>query len=123
MKTTPYLGLRSLIYNVTDIDKAKAWYTQVLGKAPYYDEHPYVGFNVGGFELGLFAVDTNDSLGGAHGYWGVNDIDAEYERLLSLGATAHSPVTDVGGGIRLGTVVDPFKNIFGIIDNPDFEIE
>ena len=48
-----FLGLRTVIYNPGDMDKAKAWYSSVLGIAPYFDEPFYVGFNVGGYELGL----------------------------------------------------------------------
>lgn len=123
MTTKHFLGLRSLIYNVNDIDRAKAWYTEVLGKGPYFDETPYVGFNVGGFELGLIATEGENQAGGSSGYWGVDDVDAEYARLLELGAKQHSPIMDVGGGIRLGTVLDPFNNILGLIYNPEFEIE
>jgi catechol 2,3-dioxygenase-like lactoylglutathione lyase family enzyme len=45
-------GLRTVIYQVDDIERAKGWYGEVLGKEPYFDEPFYVGFDVGGFELG-----------------------------------------------------------------------
>ncbi|GER91565.1 hypothetical protein KDW_57270 [Dictyobacter vulcani] len=48
-----FQGLRTTIYGVNDIEKAKAWYSTVLGTQPYFDQPAYVGFNVGGFELGL----------------------------------------------------------------------
>lgn len=47
------LGLRTVIYPVTDLGKARAWYSTVLEAKPYFDEPFYVGYNVGGFELGL----------------------------------------------------------------------
>ena len=47
------LGLRTVIYPVTDLARGKAWYADVLGVAPYFDQPYYVGFAVGGFELGL----------------------------------------------------------------------
>ena len=53
MDNQPILGLRTALYRVTDLDKAKEWYRAVLGIDPYFDEPFYVGFNVGGFELGL----------------------------------------------------------------------
>ncbi|QRN95629.1 VOC family protein [Archangium violaceum] len=118
----PILGLRTTVYPVTDLVKAKDWYSQVLGVAPYFDEPFYVGFNVGGFELGL-DPDTSTlkpGAGGAVSYWGVENADREWERLTKLGAEPVSPVRDVGGGIRVATVKDPFGNLFGVIENPHF---
>ena len=42
------LGLRTAIYPIPDLAKGKAWYSQVLGCGPYFDEPFYVGFSVGG---------------------------------------------------------------------------
>ncbi|HLL14145.1 MAG TPA: hypothetical protein VK388_03630 [Pyrinomonadaceae bacterium] len=55
-------------------------------------------------------------------YWGVKDAAVSYKRMLELGAKRHSDVKDVGGGIRVATVADPFGNIFGIIENPNFKV-
>ena len=55
-------------------------------------------------------------------YWGVSDADAALKRLLSLGATERTNVQDVGDGIRVATVLDPFGNIFGVIENPHFKL-
>lgn len=118
-----YLGLRSLIYAVTDLNQAKAWYSEVLGYGPYFDEPFYVGFNVGGFELGLLPSGQPIQAGTAVCYWGVEHIDKQFARLLKLGATEHNPIQDVGGGIRAGAVLDPFGNVFGLIYNPEFEVE
>ena len=46
-------GLRTVIYHVDNIERAKEWYTEFVGYPPYFDQPFYVGFNVGGFELGL----------------------------------------------------------------------
>jgi catechol 2,3-dioxygenase-like lactoylglutathione lyase family enzyme len=56
-----FLGLRTAIYRVGDITKAKDWYTSVLGFGPYFDQPFYVGFNVGGFELGLQPTEDDAS--------------------------------------------------------------
>jgi hypothetical protein len=40
-----------------------------------------------------------------------------------LGAKKHSDIQDVGGGILVGTIEDPFGNVFGIIENPQFKVE
>ena len=91
---------------------------------PYFDQPFYVGFSVSGYELGL-DPDASSTLGGQSGsivYWGVSDAGAAFARLLSLGATEHKSVQDVGGGIRVASVLDPFGNIFGIIENPHFTL-
>jgi predicted enzyme related to lactoylglutathione lyase len=113
------LGMRTVIYPTPDLAKGKAWYAQVLGQPPYFDEPFYVGFSVGGFELGLLP-DGVPSLDGPIAYWGVTNIGAEVQRLTQLGGTVHEPVTEVGGGIKVATVRDPFGNRFGIIENPHF---
>lgn len=120
-----FQGLRSGIYQVTDLEKAKAWYSALLGKQPYFDQPFYVGYNLGGFELGLHPSTEKSSKGGTGGvaYWGVDNADAAFKRLLKLGATEHSAVQDVGEGIRVATVADPFGNLIGIIENPHFKIE
>lgn len=117
------LGLRTAVYMVDNIDKAKDWYSKAFGVAPYFDEAYYVGFNIRGFELGLMPVKTAPTGSGVVSYWGVEDVDATYKKLLSLGAKPVNPVIDVGGGIRLGVVADPFGNPLGIIYNPLFNNE
>ena len=114
------LGLRATIYPAPDLARAKAWYAEVLGQAPYFDQPFYVGFEVGGFELGLLP-DAVPGVTGAQALWGVADAGAAYARLLSLGATALEPVTEVGEGIKVAAVVDPFGNRLGIIENPHFD--
>ena len=118
-------GLRTSVYIVDNINSAKDWYSNVLGKQPYFDEPFYVGFNVGGFELGLLprGEEGNPGPGGVLTYWAVDDAKAAYQRLIDMGAEAHYPVTDVGGNVLLGTVIDPFGNELGIIENPNFKIE
>lgn len=114
-------GLRTIIYPVGDLKAGAAWYTDVLGMAPYFDQAYYVGFNVGGFELGLIP-DGEPGSAGAQAYWGTADAPAELARLLALGATVASDLQDVGDGIRLFTVLDPFGNLFGVIENPQFDL-
>jgi len=119
-----FLGLRTVVYQVDDLGEAKLWYSKVLGFAPYFDEPYYVGFNVGGFELGLLPVEDGEALGlgGTLAYWGVEDIEAAMTKLLELGASAHGEVQDVGEGIKVASVVDPFGNLLGIIENPYFKL-
>lgn len=112
---TMFQGLRTVIYGVNDLAKATGWFTEVVGHPPYFNQPFYVGFEVGGYELGLLP-DTD----GVATYWGTADIDAEYARLVALGATPNEEIKDVGDGIRVATMRDPFGNVVGIIENPHF---
>src|SRR3954465_5502235 len=115
-----FQGLRTVIYNAPDLAKARAWYSKGLGIEPYFDQPFYVGFNVGGYELGLDpdASSTPGGNGGAVAYWGVTNAEEPLQRPVSLGATERSGVQEVGEAIRVATVFDPFGNILGIIENP-----
>ncbi len=114
------LGLRTAIYPAPDLAAAKDWYSKVLCLAPYFDEPFYVGFSVGGFELGLLP-DAQSGTAGAQPLWGVANIEYAYARLLELGASVLEPVAEVGGGVKVAAVKDPFGNRLGIIENPHFD--
>jgi predicted enzyme related to lactoylglutathione lyase len=117
-----FQGLRTVIYAVDDLAAARAWYTRVLSTEPYFSEPFYVGFDVGGFELGLDPDPHGVTRGNnAVAYWGVPDAHAAHARLLALGAREDGPVRDVGAGILVARVLDPFGNVFGIIENPHFK--
>lgn len=113
------LGLRTAIYPVNDLAKAKDWYSQVLEMKPYFDQPFFVGFQVGGFELGLLPQGES-STAGPQPLWGVANIEDAFQRLLELGAQSLEPITDVGEGIQVAAVKDPFGNRLGIIQNPHF---
>jgi catechol 2,3-dioxygenase-like lactoylglutathione lyase family enzyme len=117
---TMFLGIRTVIYPAADLQASKAWFTARLGFGPYFDEPFYVGFNVGGYELGL---DPNaDPAGGAIGYWGVDDAAATLAELVAAGATARGELGEVGDGIKVVTVLEPGGAILGIIENPHFAL-
>ena len=114
------LGLRTAIYPVTDLPRAKQWYEKVTGVKPYFDEPFYVGFSVGGFELGLLPNGTPATTG-PQPLWGVKNIAEELKRIIALGATELEPVTDVGEGIKVAALKDPFGNRLGLIENSHFD--
>ena len=114
------LGLRTVIYPAPDLPHARQWYAEILGCPPYFDQPFYVGFAVGGFELGL-VPDGEPGTQGAQPLWGVSDIADTHARLIALGATALEPVADVGEGIRVAAVRDPFGNRLGLMQNPHFD--
>lgn len=111
-------GLRTVIYPSPDLDAAKAWWTGFLGIDPYFDEPFYVGYSVGGYELGL--LPNADPLDGVLTYWGVEDVPAAVAAAIADGATEHTPAADVGEGIVTATVRTPSGAILGLIYNPHF---
>ena len=114
------LGLRTTIYPVTDLEAAKSWFTKLVGRPPYFDRPFYVGYEVGGYELGL---DPNaDPELGVQSYWGVADAAAAVAEMTDFGATVLSDAHEVGDGIRIAKLKDPFGNLIGIIENPAFEL-
>ncbi|HEX7087366.1 MAG TPA: VOC family protein [Vicinamibacterales bacterium] len=116
-----FQGLRTVIYRVPDLDRAKAWYADVFGVQPYFDQPFYVGFDVGGYELGL--QPASDAIVGTsvEAYWGVPDIAAAHAAVLQKGAQPKSPITEVGEGIKVALVTDPWGNVIGLIENPHFK--
>lgn len=120
------LGLRTVVYKVTDLANAKEWYTKAFKTKPYFDEAFYVGFNIGGYELGLLPESDKEDViksDNAIAYWGVDDLSATLKKLLDIGAVKHDEPMDVGEGVIVASVKDPWNNIIGIIYNPYFKIE
>jgi catechol 2,3-dioxygenase-like lactoylglutathione lyase family enzyme len=117
-----FLGLRTVIYPATDLAASTAWFTKLLGTGPYFNEPFYVGFNVGGYELGLFPREQEPDTAEAITYWGVPDVEVALAELIAGGAGLHSEVADVGDGIRVAAVREPGGSLLGIIENPRFEL-
>jgi predicted enzyme related to lactoylglutathione lyase len=118
------LGLRTTIYKVSDIQLATEWYSKAFETIPYFNEPYYVGFNIQGYELGLQPQvnPTIEKTESVVAYWGVENIQETYDRLIELGAIENEKPYNVGGEILTATVKDPFGNVIGLIYNPHFSI-
>src|SRR5215211_5252496 len=90
--------VKTIIYAVTDLPKARALYSELLGVQPYMDEAYYVGFNVEGQDIGLDPHGHSKGMTGPLGYWHVDDIEESLKLLLDAGADVQQEVKDVGGG-------------------------
>ncbi len=114
-------GLRSHILTAVDYDAAVAWYTRLLGVKPYFAQPFYSGFDVAGYELGIMPLSASPGeICETTALWSVEDIYAAHARAIELGARVHSEVRDVGDGILVSSLVDPFENHIGLIANPNF---
>jgi predicted enzyme related to lactoylglutathione lyase len=109
------VGVKTFIYPVKDLAKAKTLYSELLGVEPDMDEAYYVGFNVGGQDIGLDPNGHNLGMTGPVGYWHVDDIEKSLKALLDTGAEVHQEVKDVGGGKLIASVKDADGNGIGLI--------
>ena len=111
-------GLKTIIYPVTDLAQAKSLYGQLLGAEPDMDEPYYVGFHVGGQDVGLDPNGHSKGMTGPVGYWHVDDIEQSLQLLLDAGAQSQQAVTDVGRGKLIASVTDADGNFIGLLQLP-----
>ena len=110
--------LKTIIYPVRDLAKAKVLYGELLGVQPIMDEAYYVGFNVDGQDVGLDPHGHSKGMTGPVAYWEVDDIEKSLKSLLTAGAEAQQEVKDVGGGKLIVSVKDADGNIIGLMQSP-----
>jgi catechol 2,3-dioxygenase-like lactoylglutathione lyase family enzyme len=121
-------GLTTVTLFADDLPAARDWYTEVLGVEPYFerrvDDAPaYLGDYQ--HELGLLdrRFQVGEAAAGTAGvvaYWHVDDVQAAFERLVALGATAHEGPVERGPGFVTASVVDPFGNLLGVMWNQHY---
>ena len=110
-------GIKAIIYPVRDLAKAKTLYGKLLDVEPDMDEPYYVGFNVGGQDVGLDPHGHNQGITGPVGYWHVDDIERSVKALLDASAEVHQAVKDVGGGKLIASVKDADGNVIGLLQS------
>lgn len=108
-------GIKTFIYPVTDLAAAKTLYTKLLGVEPDMDEPYYVGYRVGGQDIGLDPNGHRHGSPGPVGYWHVDDIATSLAQLLDAGAETLQEVKDVGGGKLTAIVKDADGNLIGLV--------
>ena len=127
-------GFATVSFYAADVKAAREWYTKLLGVEPYYavptaDEPAYIEYRFGDLQCELGIIDAKyarhavgNGPAGAIIHWHVDELEATFERLLSLGATEIEGITERGNntGFRTASVVDPFGNIIGIMNNPHY---
>ncbi len=127
-------GLATVSFYATDVKAARDWYAKLLGIDAYYavpsaDEPAYVEFRFGDFQCELGIIDAKyaphqvgDGPAGAIIHWHVDDLEGELQRMVDLGATVLEGIVERGTntGFRTASVVDPFGNVIGIMNNPHY---
>jgi methyltransferase (TIGR00027 family) len=106
---------RMVSYQVADLQKAKEWYSRILGRGPTFDSPMACVFSIGDCSLALLpAQETSPGTAGGVAFWNVEDIDGAYRCLLEAGASAVTEVTLLMLRSRIARVRDPFGNVIGI---------
>jgi len=115
--STSVQGIKTVLHPVSDVERAKALYTALLGIEPQTDSSYYVGFDVAGQHIGLLPGGGPQGLTSPVAYWHVDDIEAKLAEVTAAGATVRDPANEVGGGRVVATVVDPDGNVLGLIQD------
>ncbi|CAL9362515.1 VOC family protein [Streptomyces sp. enrichment culture] len=111
-------GLKTIIYPVKDLERAKALFGALLGVEPYADEPYYVGYKDAGQDVGLDPNGHAQGMTGPVPYWHVSDIRGTLAALLEAGAEPLQDVRDVGGGRLIASVKDADGNLVGLLQDP-----
>ena len=110
-------GIKTVLHPVSDLAKAKAVYTALLGISPQHDADYYVGYESEGQHIGLVPGGGPQGMTSPVAYWHVPDIEAKLAEVTAAGATVKDPVRDVGGGRLVATVTDPDGNVLGLLQD------
>lgn len=117
MTSSPTEGIKTVLHPVSDLERAKAVYTALLGQPPQTDGPYYAGFDVAGQHIGLVPGGGPQHLVSPVAFWHVPDIEAKVAEVVAAGAAVKDPATDVGGGRLVATVTDPDGNVLGLIQD------
>ena len=110
-------GIKIVLNPVSDLEKAKAVYTALLGLPPQADSPYYVGFDAAGQHIGLVPGGGPQGMTSPVAYWHVPDIEAKLAEVTAAGATVKEPPREVGGGRLVATVTDPDGNVLGLLQD------
>jgi len=111
-------GVKTVIYPVSDVDRAKTLFSRLLGTDPVIDQPYYVGFSVAGQDIGLDPSGFDRNMSGAAPFWEVDDLRAVVADLTGAGATIAEDVRDVGGGKLIAILEDEDGNMIGLTQTP-----
>ncbi len=117
MTGTAPQGIKIVLHPVSDVDKAKAVYTALLGIEPQADSPYYVGYDTEGQHIGLVPGGGPQGMTAPVAYWEVSDIEAKLAELTAAGAVVNEPAHEVGPGRQVASVTDPDGNVLGIVQD------
>jgi predicted enzyme related to lactoylglutathione lyase len=107
-------GVRTVIYPVTDLARARALFRVLLGAGPVVDAPYYVQFDADGQAIGLDPNGHRFGQSGPVAYWHVDDVAKSLAALVEAGAQTVQEPTDVGGGLQIAVAKDADGNLIGL---------
>jgi predicted enzyme related to lactoylglutathione lyase len=117
MSSSATQGIKTVLHPVSDLEKATAVYSALLGVAPQTNGSYYVGFEAEGQQIGLVPNGGRQGMTSPVAYWHVPDIEAKLAEVTAAGATVKEPAHDVGGGRLVATITDPDGNVLGLLQD------
>lgn len=120
-RNTMITGVQDVYYTVRDMNRAVAFYRDVLGLQPVYVSEHWSAFDVGGVRLGLHLGEGEpppgraDGAGGAVVTFRVPDLRAAVERLRGLGVVFLGDLLEETYGALIACR-DPDGNVFKLME-------
>ena len=112
MTDTSTEGIKTVLHPVSDVAKAKAVYTALLGVEPMADESYYVGYEVAGQHIGLVPGGGPQGMTHPVAYWHVEDIKFEQgllDRMMNVGSITVMSNDRTNPKLELHGIPDPRK--------------
>jgi predicted enzyme related to lactoylglutathione lyase len=110
-------GIKTVLHPVSDLTKAKAVYTALLGTAPQHDADYYVGYDVADQHIGLVPGGGPQGMTSPVAYWHVSDIEGKLVEVTAAGGSVKDAPRDVGGGRLVASFTDPDGNVLGLVQD------
>ncbi len=111
-------AVKLVVFPTSDIAKAKAFFSELLGAEPYADTPYYTGFKTGEMELGLTPAMPQQSTTAPIVYVDVADINGTLAAVIAKGGEKVQDPTDVANGLLIAIVKNPDGSTIGLRQQP-----
>jgi predicted enzyme related to lactoylglutathione lyase len=113
--------LETVIIFTEHMAKMASFYQEALQLGPFESSPSHLGQQVGHVYFGFDQVEGvgDSSEAGVTLWFTVNDLQATFDRLVSVGAKVRYPPTEKPWGARLASVYDPDGNVLGLAQRRD----
>jgi uncharacterized glyoxalase superfamily protein PhnB len=108
--------LETVIVFTERMEEMASFYQEAFELGPFESSPGHLGQRVGHVYLGFDLIEGvgASAEAGVTLWFTVNDLQATFDRLVSMGARVRYPPTEKPWGARLASVYDPDGNVLGI---------